>query len=715
MRIGRHPRHRTLSQYVDDELTGARRREIGEHLDGCLRCQREVDFMQEVQRGLREIAKPRPPRDVLEHILERRDAGERIILPTAWAAPRRLRPAVPVATAVAAVLLVAAVGLLLLGNGEAAAGASGLTFSPASLDRSHEINVEYTTVGALAAEPKLVLRGRYFTADDEPQLGEGGTYFSTELWPEGDGAFRGSVRLPGSAVYAHAAVEDREGAYVDHTGYRSWELMARYGDGHPRFESLWQRARAFEERDANEAYESIKRLTELYPDRVEGWSVRYAYERSAVGSTLSDRLEQLHWEKFKEFQRRAATTTPSVSELGELVNYARRLGDRSALERWTGELERLHPAHPIAVRERVLRLQETRRGEPRAVLEEYEREWERVGPIEPLLLQSALDAALAAKDAAAIRLWADRFASRQPSRIRSLARRLADLPELRPFAADLIRDELRRLERVSDLERPIHLSVSEYRLAQRRQRHDLLATLGRLLVADGREAAGFDTLLLAADARWDPELFDELAEISAARGDVSTALRFEALAAIDPLGGEEARENPPGRIARLTTAASWAVAVEAAREELWDRVRATSVNRNLVGDVALRVQDGTSTPLDRLLGENVTVVFLWSRWASTTAEMSERLLAYRERLASRGIEILAITRDSHVEPTLRKWWAELSGDLPIYVDPQGQAKVALNSFDTPDVLVLDGAGRVRFDPVDPEEAVRVALTLEEHG
>ena len=81
------------------------------------------------------------------------------------------------------------------------------------------------------------MRGRYLSADDEIQFGEGGTFFSTELTPDDrmEGVFRGAVRLPGSAVYAHFAVEDRRGEYVDHNGHRFWDLLARYDDGQPKF------------------------------------------------------------------------------------------------------------------------------------------------------------------------------------------------------------------------------------------------------------------------------------------------------------------------------------------------------------------------------------------------------------------------------------------------------------------------------------------------
>jgi hypothetical protein len=710
MRVRRHPGHQTLSLYVDDELTEGRRTHVVEHLEGCLKCQREVDFMLEAQRGLREIAKPRPPRDLLEHILERRNAGERIILPTAWASPRRLRPAIPAVAGFALAVLAAAVGVLILGSGEATAGASGMAFSPSNLARSEEIEIEYTTVGVLAAEPKLILRGRYLTADDHIQFGEGGTYFSTELWPKDGGTFRGRVGLPGSVVYAQFAVEDSEGEYVDHNGYRSWDLLAEYEDGRPKFEALWQRSRVYESRDPQEAYESIKQLTELYPDRVEAWSARYGYEKNVVASTLSETLERTHRAKFDEFFQRAVLGTLSASELGELVNYARRLNERSAQEVWTGLLNRLHPTDPIAVRERVEELNRTLESEPRALLIEFEREWEKVGPVQPILLQYAYNAAVRAHDASAIRRWSERLVSVRPARTGRMATDLARMPSLRAFAADLIRRELDRLERVSELERPVYLSVTEYRLENRRQRHDLLATLGRMLIEDGQAEAGIDTLLLAAETGWHPELFMELASLIGSRGDPETALRFHALAAIDPLARAVDLESAPGDIVRVTDALSWAEALEAAREEQQDRINATQVIRSPVDNVALRRPGGAVVPLDDLVGEAGTIAFLWSRWAQQAASMAKELGKYRDRLLAQGITILAITRDPDPEPALQDW-RELGVDLPVYVDPRGEATTALQSFWIPDLLVLDADKRVRFDPVDLDEAVRAVLTL----
>ena len=53
MRVRRHPSHQTLSRYVDEELTEVRRAEVDAHLEGCLRCQREIDFMVEEMTRMR--------------------------------------------------------------------------------------------------------------------------------------------------------------------------------------------------------------------------------------------------------------------------------------------------------------------------------------------------------------------------------------------------------------------------------------------------------------------------------------------------------------------------------------------------------------------------------------------------------------------------------------------------------------------------------------
>ncbi len=86
------------------------------------------------------------------------------------------------------------------------------------------------------------------------------------------------------------------------------------------------------------------------------------------------------------------------------------------------------------------------------------------------------------------------------------------------------------------------------------------------------------------------------------------------------------------------------------------------------------------------------------------------LAAYRDRLASTGVNILAITRDPDHEGALAGW-RELDVDLPVYFDPAGQVTAALGSFAMPDLLVLDADGRVRFAHRNVNGAARAALVL----
>jgi hypothetical protein len=711
MRIRTHPGQRTLSLYVDGQLTEERRVRVDEHLEECLRCQRETSFMFEVQRGLRRITKPRPPRDVLERVIERREAGERIILPSVSPDPRRLHPALSAVTAIAATVLLVAIALLVLPNGRAAAGASGMFFSPDNLDLKQQIEVEYRTAGALAGESVLELRGRYLSADEEIRSGEGGTFFSTELRKDEDqeGVFRGTVELPGSAVYAHFAVEDERGEYVDHNGHLFWDLMARYDDDRPKFEALWQRSRVFEQRDRLEAYESVRSLTKLYPERVEGWAQRYAFEMNAVGSVLSNELVALHKKKFDGFLQSARPGTLSASELGELVLYARRLNERGAAELWARELEKLDPNHPSAVRVHVERHLEALSEEPRSLLTELEREFERVGPIHPRLLQAGYRAALATGDPSTIRQWSDRLLTLVPGRTRPVTRQLAEIPALQGYARNLIRIELDRLDEAPEFDRPLHLSVSEYREANRRVRHDLLVMLGRMLVADGQLEAGVDTLTLATESGWDPALFGDLASYAIARGDTATSLRFHAWAAVDPIHGEEYLAAHAPEIDRLADDSRWQWTLETATAMLRGRVRASEISRTLLDEVVLRDGRGVSSSLSSLLGEDATIVVIWSRLDPRSVNVLAELTTYREELAADGIEILAITRETPSDQMASFLEVESIG-LPVYFDRRGEATAALKSFALPDLLILDGGGRIRFQPEDVEEAVRATLT-----
>ncbi len=78
----RHPSFARLSRFADGELSGRRRERTARHLAECARCREEVAFIRRAGEVARSIPARPPSDDLLEDILERRAAGERVLLPT---------------------------------------------------------------------------------------------------------------------------------------------------------------------------------------------------------------------------------------------------------------------------------------------------------------------------------------------------------------------------------------------------------------------------------------------------------------------------------------------------------------------------------------------------------------------------------------------------------------------------------------------------------
>jgi hypothetical protein len=104
-----HPRERTLLRYADGDAPNRMRTGVARHLLGCARCRAIVDALTLIRASVTDP--PMPPDTVLVRALERRAAGERVLLPTSgFGRARRIwRIAVLTAAGVAAILAVSLV------------------------------------------------------------------------------------------------------------------------------------------------------------------------------------------------------------------------------------------------------------------------------------------------------------------------------------------------------------------------------------------------------------------------------------------------------------------------------------------------------------------------------------------------------------------------------------------------------------------------------
>lgn len=692
----RHPGRRGLERLADGECAPAEARRIRAHLAECPECRAELAWLRELGRALRDIPAPRPPEGTLEAALERREQGERRILPVSDPAPRRRPSRVALAVAGSLVALAAAAALVVLTGREAAAGASELRLPPEALSAARPLTAEFRAASALAGETRLRLRGRYRFAGDAPPRTHLGRPLAAELAREGPGRFRGPVRLPPGAVYAAFSLENLDGDDVDANGGRFWELLERDEVGQPTFRALQERMWAMSVIRWELALETAVEATTLYPDRIEGWFQRLFYEGLLEDREGRARLLAEHAERFAAFERQVAgASAPTVAELAALVRYARSLGDVEAIGRWTERLEAVAPAHRLVVQERVGEIGRAHRDGPAVGLERLEAVWERAGPADETLLQKGFEAALALGDARATLAWADRIDRYVPRWSPGVALRLAERPTLRAEGMARLRRELRRLERAGPDDRPLDLGRAEHRAEAREESAPLLAALGRVLLAEGDSAAAGDTLALAAERTWDPALFRELAAVRAAAGDDEAAVRLRALAAADPLS--EAGERAALRLGPGPSIGTevWRDRLAEARLELQRRARSRSVSRPVPEGVRVMDAAGEERPLLDLLGGRPTLLAYWMHVPTVARRDGARLSGLSGRLRDAGTRAVAVVGRER-SPELDAFARDDVTGVVVAFDDHAQAGASLELWGRTRYLVIDGSGRVRF-------------------
>lgn len=78
-----HPGYRRLNRFADGELGPREQGRVAEHVAGCERCHRDVLFIYRAGDLARSLDAPPAPDQLLRGALDRRSAGERVLLPAA--------------------------------------------------------------------------------------------------------------------------------------------------------------------------------------------------------------------------------------------------------------------------------------------------------------------------------------------------------------------------------------------------------------------------------------------------------------------------------------------------------------------------------------------------------------------------------------------------------------------------------------------------------
>lgn len=708
----RHPDGAAFTRFIDGEGTDDEAEAIENHLGNCSRCRASLKFFEEVQRAAGELAHPTPPPELLDKILARRAAGERVILPTS-APPFEENvsdSSTPVTVlASLALFLAGSLALFFLTSGEAGAGTSTLEWLPALPRTGQRLSFEFRAASPLAAEEHLRLRAWYRTSNEPPPRKLLGTYVEGQLKRRKGGRFEGELWLPPGAVYAMFVVEDPEATRVEGNGDRLWEVRAHDENGRPLFEALREEFRVKEFRQTSDALATAQRMTKLYPGRAQGWFFRFLYERLLLPER-TDSLRSAHKSVLSTLHRQLwdRTDLPST-EVAAIVHYAEALGEHELAHQWTQRLNEEHPHTRTAVTARVLQLLHIHRQAPENLLQALESEWLRSGPVSEFLAERGFSTAVATGRVAAVDRWATRYLDFRPDLSGFIAKEMSSIPPLRDRAAELLRQELRSLSVLDPGSRLPTLDRRQQQAANGRKARSLLAVLGAILVSQEATEAALDTLSLAAAGGWDPDLFQRLARTRIQAGDTAAAIELAAWTSVDPVAPTNAEAVLGAEITSRIKRSRWYALKELARQHLRERVLAEATLSHFPASADVLLENGETESIASLIEERPTLLIYCSLLAPACRRDLPALERFASELKAGGSHVLLVLADARSSSNP---FAEYgAGSIPVVIDTEGSVARELDRWTSPQYAVLDERGLIRFHHANLKDAVRQLLVL----
>ena len=287
-----HMDDEALNRFADGELPGPSSEVVRSHLRSCAACREEVEFIRTLTTAIRTLPTPKPPGGLLEDLFGEEQNDTQVfsfpVLQGTRPASSRLRR---LSLVVCGAVVLTIVSLMTIGSDRALAGSSLLRLERSDMG---SLSLRYETVSALAGEPSLRARIRYWIPDSlrfvqtEPGFGV------IELSGEAAGSFEGVVDLPPGTVYAVVSVEDLEGNYIDSSSGWFWEYLETDAEGRPTLQARRYQLLATPELNVTRTPLLAARAASEFPGQPEFWFWLLSFELDRLPPASADSLLSAH-------------------------------------------------------------------------------------------------------------------------------------------------------------------------------------------------------------------------------------------------------------------------------------------------------------------------------------------------------------------------------------------------------------------------------------
>jgi hypothetical protein len=689
-----HPRLSALKRFADREAGPAERRRIARHLEECLRCRREIGRLRLLASAAHSLPVPPLRSGGLAAVLERRAAGERRILQVAG--PQTLRPTGWRAAAAAAAVILLVFGwaaLAPLGKLQADTSGGDLYFTPHEPRPGAAIQVEYRAGAALLGERRLRLRAHL--------MGAGGSIPGSaavevaQLERGRGGTFRGSFVLPDSIVYAVFAVEDLEGTRVDANGGTFWELLVHHPDGRPHADALLQRRQSAQRTRWGTAYETARRMTELYPDDPRGWRALMWLEKELAGAAAADSVRAVYRVPYERLHALYATQTAvEPGTIWTLIMLGSEVRHEEAAEYWRERGFREHPEDRGILQQRVFAY--TRQGlVGRELLDRLDALHGGGGSEVVQVVFDGWRLATQDGDPDLVRVWGERLLRLGPEWAEPVAVAWSAHPELAPAGRRLLERALEEASRSASERRPVDWTSARWAGTRHRQRQRLLVALARGHLLSGEADSAQRVLEDARRYGLDSGVERLLGAVLLEAGDMNGAGLAFARVYADPRTPAAFADSARLRLGGALPPAweSWVAEADSLmREDILAEAETRRIRR------AMRLVSGAGEDVTLAFEDDrrLSVVAFLSRWCPPSNVQAAALEGLSATLAERGVRLVVVTGELPSEGARAAFEAVVSPGEILY-DVRSEARNGFRSFGTPHFFIVDDVGKVQFD------------------